>query len=542
MNRYSKLVFLLGLIGQTVFTQIEWRYVAEINDEVAYAVVNNKVIYIHPDVPRTPLPAGLFFLRSKENEYIATPAKVRRRAVYAINNGIIEPQPYVYSNSIETQNPASGGYIHWDSGRNRARNIIYNRGQRFVDPSRSISKWRERENNRLASGAGAGPSRQQPQQPGVQAAQAIPVGMVGRNALFDNIMGISENEFKQRVGASGRKPDTAKARKEIDAQQGVFNRAHAIDDGDWSQPTLIQLRNSGYVKEVMNRARRGEKGQSSFNLLVHDRNNPKETDIRYLHEKFKDGFFLIASNANALEGAMGDYSKNLSGMNYHPVQGEEAAMATMPATIYRRYLLPPINLWQGLGDAFSIENDRFNTPRATGIKAGGSWQNVEGNFTIGIHQNIIVSSGYNDDGKMVPRINQPHKYKPAYNKEMPTDGRNVTRVTHLFASAHNLKGHQSDKMHIDSIAPHILRAGYEAGILAAIDRGAKDLVLTMLGAGAFFNPAQWISDALNRMKDVIRASDLNVYIIVRHKDKQIQNSFEQDMRQLRDYVNQPDAH
>jgi hypothetical protein len=504
---------------------INWQNIPNTSDAVAYAIINNQVAYVHPDTLNVRLPRGLFFLRSKQNEIITTPTGKRLTPVFAIQNGVIGTTPYVYSFTVAKSNPNSGGYVYWQGNQG----TDYVPGN-FIDPERSMANWREGLNRTLAEQSSSSSSSNVVQQ---TAPTTATVNMLNRDMLFDDVMGISEDEFKSQAGVQPKtniKPAVAAAQNVVARQQGVYPRANAVTEGRWSQVSVGTLQNGQRVQGLISKIARKQYGKGRISLLVHDNSNPRETDIRYLHERFHGAYFLIASNFNALEGGMGDYSNNLSGMNYHPVQGEEAAMATMPAAIYRRYLVEPINLLKDLTDTFDMGTNRYGSPIIVGVKRNA--QLNESAFNIGLHENIIVSSGYNDN-KMINRGDG--KMKPASNKQLPTQGNGVLRVSHIYAAAHDLSRNEHD-VHQQAIAKFVLKAVYKGTVLAAIERGARQLILTMIGASAFRNNPDWIVEAMRELEPLIAASDLDIYMVVRHQDPSVQARFLDDMQQVADDI------
>ncbi len=544
MKRSSTLMCAVVLLMQSHGAYcVLWKKIPGINDAIACNIINNEVRYVHPDADDKPLPRGLYYLQNKSgNQTVATPMGNNLNPVFQITNDNVSNAPYVYSRTVLSKNPASGGYVYWQG----AQGTDYV-PTRFIDPSPALASWREQSNQALAAAASSGSSSSAriPQRQG-QPQFAQQGGMLNRDQLFDNIMGISEDVFKQRCGVQpgvNQKPAIERARVAIGQQQRIYPRAQAITKGEWSQPTLDALRDNRAVQAVLQGMRNHKEGTGQIALLVYDPNNPGATDIRALHEKYPGAYFQIASNFNALEGGMGDYRKNLSDMNETPVQGEEAVMATMPAAIYRRYLLDPINLLQNLGNLFNLGRNRYGSPIIESERTGrnGEKQTLNaqnmGGMTVGVHRDIVVSSGYNDDGKMVRRKpNDPkdQKLKPAYNEELPVSGPNAITVSHIYVAAHDLKHYLNTPRYAEhaAIAKMILKADYEATILAATAYGAKELVLTMVGSSAFRNDPAWIIEALRGMLYFLAASNLNIYVVVRAADQQAQKSFENDMIEI----------
>jgi len=365
----------------------------------------------------------------------------------------------------------------------------------------------------------------------------IPEGMLDRYKLFDDIMGISEDHFKELVGAStGQKPDIARAKKIITYQQSIYPRAQTITQGTWAQPTLEQLRICVHARLDHKISEPTQFG--SLHIVVHDPQNPKKTHARALHEQFPNGYFQVASHFNALEDRMGNYAYNLSNMNDAPAHGEESVLATMPAAIYRRYIMEPINLLSSVEHIFNLGFDNDNTPLIKGLKKQGPITNIDmRHFSVGVHHNIAVTSGYNDDGKMITRENDPFaRPKPAYNKWMPDAGNDAIVVNQIFTAAHDINPKNRHDIEItpeqSAIARAVIYATYQATILAAVDNGAKTLVLMMLRPEVFNNDPSWVAQAVSSMSDIIIASGLEVHMVIRHRRADVQETFINEMRDI----------
>lgn len=496
--------------------------------------IGNNLSYIHPDRPNKPLPRGLGFKKSTGKKTITTPQKQKRRPVYPFEKGK-QNIPYVWSDTFK-------GYVHW-KGKKAVKYAPTAKAP--INPSSAATAIKKKLESQWKKAAKPKPIKKKPTKKIVKKAAAkklaaqkkivaaqkkpvsknLPKGMLDRDYLFDAVMGISETSFKNLFPRDQwGKPDR------IQVTTWLQNNGIEIDD-EWSVETLNDLRDQA-SKKIAAKDFSSPNSFGSLTLLIHNDKNPKVTDIRALHEKYPGAFFQIASNFNALEGGMGNFKANLSGMNHSPVQGEEATMATMFATIFRRYALDRINLLENLNTIFKISVR--NTPLIQGLAAGKTLPITRkdmGPLLIGLHENILVTSGYNDDNKMIPRSASDPRLKPAYNKNLRT--KNI-RVNHIFVAAHNINQNQRKDIVINNthkeIARAILRADYEGTLLTALVHDANVLVLTMLGANAFRNDAQWIAQALGDMVDLILASGIKVYLVVRHPMPAIQNTFLQDMQ------------
>jgi hypothetical protein len=493
----------------------------------------NNYLSTHPDAPRQQLPRGFYFLEQASATPINTP-EGPRRPVFTVTNGKRGAQAFVWS-------PRFKQYVAWRLVRNPKTGALQQKA--FAIPAAfnpPADPWPK--NPATAARVMAAMPKKAPFPP-MPPTYLVPVydratrktiTMIRRNALFNDIMGMTEQEFKNRVGhpAGDLKPDPkavsawirTHAQNLINATHG---RARAINQPTWSEPTLNDLRTRVRQKLIAHPITQFGSLAYSF----HNSAQPKNTDIRALHEQYPNAFFQIASNFNALEGFMGDYSQDLSRMNHGPVQGEEAVMATMPAAIYRRYVLPRINLLSNLNSFFTVNTPRNSTPVITGAVSKAIPTPAQlGGLKVGVHRNIAVASGYNDDNATVLLVGGKRRI-PAYNKWM--DLKNPLRVSHIYTAAHNINLHHRKDIQLGNaavntihraIARTLLIASYEATVLAAIDAGARTLILTMLGAGAFGNDPLWIVEALQRLEDVIIASGMNVILIIRHENPVVQNS------------------
>ncbi|HEV2600698.1 MAG TPA: hypothetical protein VGT41_00235 [Candidatus Babeliales bacterium] len=389
-----------------------------------------------------------------------------------------------------------------------------------------------------------------------------------RNQLFENIMGMSEPDFKnlftkyepEHKGKSipgdvaNHKPNLKAVNRWFINKKNLNThpRSYAVLQGElFPHITLKELRTSIYGQY-----KNCPMGTGTLSIIT----PPDETDIRRMHEIYPNAFFMIASNFNALEGGMGQFNRNLNGMNHAPVQGEEAALATMGAAIYRRYLVPRINQLQDLGGIFDLqgmkpeEEDGGARPFITSkidAKKAITRKDMEG-FAVTLHKDIVVTSGASTDPnaldrQMIDRSDKRRKI-PICNKQMPTQGPNVVTVSHILTSAHDLSGlprKQNNPGAVDTtsraypaqaeIARAVLDASYEATILTAMEYCADQLILTLIGASAFRNDAKWIVETLERLIPLIVASNIDIKIVLFEKYPELQAMVEGVIAKIEQY-------
>ncbi|MCL5437068.1 MAG: hypothetical protein M1549_04325 [Candidatus Dependentiae bacterium] len=273
----------------------------------------------------------------------------------------------------------------------------------------------------------------------------------------------------------------------------------------------------------------------------------KQTDIRYLMETNPGAAFQIASNFNCLEGGMGSYSALLEAMQYAPTQGEETSLATMAASIQRKYVVDENdrNLLRGLRSKLSVDFNGRVTEISSALSDGDADQ-----ILIGVHQNAQVTSGYyppfskqltgeqNIDAEAVKErakfLYDNHFVQPdrdplmVYNKFIPYDQRHTVDL--IFNAALDLNGKHFEKLvkqnknppydvtdsGVIKSAKVILDGMYAGTIYAAAALKKKKLFLTLLGAGAFKNEIDWIIAALRQpsIVEAVRNSGMTVVIVL----------------------------
>ncbi|HEV2600699.1 MAG TPA: hypothetical protein VGT41_00240 [Candidatus Babeliales bacterium] len=394
-----------------------------------------------------------------------------------------------------------------------------------------------------------------------------PVICLDRNKLFENIMGMNENRFKEQfkrfepqvIIRPPSNPDSYKP--SVSGVQQFFYggesesffkanpRARSVIQGE-----LIPFISLWYLrKKIATRLTTTENpiATGTLELIA----PPEETDIRRLHELFPGAFFMVSTNFNTLTIRMTDFAHNLNEMNLRPMQGEEAALATMGATIYRRYCVRRINLLAPLYPIFTmqgftaLEQDQGVRPLIIGKKDQKkplTKKDMQG-FTVALHKNIVVTSGASadlsaPDRKLIPST----EIIPACNKQMPTQGPGTITVSHIFTSPFDLssisKENLEDTEKISSqyseqveIAQAVLDAAYELTILTAMDHGAKQLILPMLGTRLFKNNPEWIINSLTRLIPLIALSNIDIKIVLRLKNESIETKIKQLITKIGQY-------
>lgn len=290
----------------------------------------------------------------------------------------------------------------------------------------------------------------------------------------------------------------------------------------------------------------------------------KQTDILYLQANNPGAAFQIASNLNCLEGGMGgdkstmgpnkDQQPRLEDMQLMAVQGENASLGTMGATILRKYAYhakQPINLLENL------ENKNILTVNKNGkinsITRALNDKDIP-DIMIGTHKNVKVTSGYYPPvtyGKIpqeksyqdqaqfllingiVAKQKNGNLRDPFYVFNKTMDPKQEVRIDQIFTAAIDLNTTRKiqsavikklTKTEAETTARVLLQAQYEGTILAAALNGAKKLFLTFVGGGSFGNKISWILDALDNptIVEAVALSGLEVILVV-YPNKLIKN-------------------
>lgn len=253
--------------------------------------------------------------------------------------------------------------------------------------------------------------------------------------------------------------------------------------------------------------------------------NLVQADARALHRQPEnaDALFQVASQFNMLEMTGPTITPEHGVTRYvgDHTQGPACAIAAGAATIFRNYFAPvgdqigqtehrQLNGLADLGatlaeltgrpvdDLWKMENG-YALAEATGLDAIGrclsslSPAEVDGlreRLMIGIHWGVEVTDA------------------PAVSGQ---------KVSQAFCSALPLGYSRAPARLWEPFARLILEAAYEATLCGALLNArrspSRKVFLTLLGAGAFGNPLDWVLDALGRALNLFREADISVSIV-----------------------------
>jgi hypothetical protein len=258
----------------------------------------------------------------------------------------------------------------------------------------------------------------------------------------------------------------------------------------------------------------------------------READIRRIlaDPLYKDAVFQVASTHALLEGHSFKPEGQLTSMLSQPVQGEEIAIATAGASVYRKYLMTKIDIFKKIGGYNTIGKQTITDADMAKIE-------------IGWHPNVAVTSGFRDSyvyyekgnnityqsSRTPPQV--AHRLEWYIQNEYLQKNRNIYnlfnstidnpsnhKVNLALCAAHNMGNKNNQTSQDKAAARSIVRAMYKGTLELAALQGKQKVVLTLLGAGAFAGPfgndiLGWIVDALRENLDTIARYGLDVTII-----------------------------
>jgi hypothetical protein len=290
-------------------------------------------------------------------------------------------------------------------------------------------------------------------------------------------------------------------------------------------------------------------GGGTFNVI--EAINPSDADgtLRQVDigamqadPKYRDAFFQVASNFNALElVSKNDQMTDITNYTKDLTQGPFASIAAPYALIYRHYYMfnrqypnDPTQWKQTPAHQINFL-DKTDIPVTNSYvdfskTAPGAIKNfaVE-NIKVGTHRDVRILFGYMPNLKQFEKVTDPRQ-----------------KINQIFTAAvdfgSNWKFKTDDKA--IKIAKSILDAAYEGTIRVAFvthqDKLAEwdklggsgqirpnnSVVLTLVGGGVFQNDFDWIADAIVKNKDFIVRSGMHVELVIFNAS--------QDMAGLRD--------
>ena len=265
------------------------------------------------------------------------------------------------------------------------------------------------------------------------------------------------------------------------------------------------------------RAEAGPGGRSTVSLI--------SGDVRHMHRwpENAGALFQVASQFNLLEMASYSVSPEQGVTRYQNdhTQGPACAIACGAATIYRNYFVP-------VGDAEGQTARRqldgladigAALSQALGCSADRLWS-MQNGYALASSSGLAMISGHLGSlsleeidelrGQLCIGLLSDAEVTDAAGPSRPV-------VSQAFCSALPVAYTDVPAGVWAPFAQLVLEAAYEATLCAAIlsaRRGSSNVVfLTLLGGGAFGNPANWIYAAMQRALDLVAGYDLDVRIV-----------------------------
>ena len=320
-----------------------------------------------------------------------------------------------------------------------------------------------------------------------------------RQNFFEDVVGLSEDLFRQY-------PERIKEARPEPGKLKNLRTGEVFDSGRFTLKTLGELR-------AQDRPSVQKDIAGTFHLL-YSRDDPSQLDIGHLQSlpTFQNALFQVASNFNALE-LMGPYDKRamtqLSAYILDQTQGPYASISAAPGLIARHYYA-----FEKQGMSPETWSQQYDGPqlemlRETPLRVRNGYVMLEEesleqpalpeDMAVLVHRNIEVTFGQSRD----------HEHRRLANKTQLID--------QVFTATLDLGSRQrhfleSAPKEVTSLGKALLRAAYEATLLAAIQGGNRKVVLTLIGGGVFCNPSSWIVEAIEDLLPLIVESGLTVYL------------------------------
>lgn len=325
-----------------------------------------------------------------------------------------------------------------------------------------------------------------------------------KNDWFENITGFREEGYEQ-------------TRSRLAFEGGylishVNGSRHGV--GRFEAPTLAQLRERSPGCSQAGR-------RTEVECVV--------GDARALHmdSRFERALFQVASQFNALEMVSPNVAPEDGVTRYihDRTQGPACAIAAGAATIWRNYFLPlggqlgqtatrQLDTLAGLGTALSDALDRPVHALWT-MRNGYAMATPEG--LRGISSFLRAASEKQRD--QIRAELQVAWHQDAEVTDAPYGAQHASRprVSQVFCSALPVAYTRIAQPAWEPFARLVLEAAYEATMRLAVEQaragGARTVLLTRLGGGAFGNADAWIDDAITRAFALVQNEGLDVKLV-----------------------------
>jgi hypothetical protein len=242
-------------------------------------------------------------------------------------------------------------------------------------------------------------------------------------------------------------------------------------------------------------------------------------DVKALHADTAnaDSLFQVASQFNMLEMTGPDITpeQGVGRYEHDHTQGPFCAIACGAGTLYRNYLVP---LQDQIGQSASRQIDCLaDIGAALGNDGNKLWRMQNGYM-------LATRSGLQEISRRLQAMTEADRDQLRgllriglqWNTQVTLQGCTHT-VSQAYCSALPISYNDLEDDLWSAFAPLILEASYEAVMCAAVLNAARNknntVFLTSIGGGAFGNPREWITDAMERSLDLFHGHDLDVAIV-----------------------------
>lgn len=251
----------------------------------------------------------------------------------------------------------------------------------------------------------------------------------------------------------------------------------------------------------------------------------RQADVRELHRAPDDAgaLFQVASQFNMLEmtGSSVTPEDGVTRYEWDYTQGPACAIAAGAATIYRNYFVP---VGTQIGQTADKQLDGLADVGAalsslTRLPVHALW-NMENGYALGRPDGLKAISGVLSTLSPAEIDLLRGKLRVGVQRNVEVTDNPVVvgqTVSQVFCSACPLGYSGADDSVWEPLARLVLEATYEATLLCAeanaSQSGSRRTFLTLVGAGAFGNPREWVLAALRRALLLLRDSDLEIFVV-----------------------------
>lgn len=316
---------------------------------------------------------------------------------------------------------------------------------------------------------------------------------------FEREFGFMESEFSY----SGVRNQFTWSSDKLTLQSKANNREFFV--GKFETPTIIQLYEK-YLELSKNSAPK-ERSIKTPKIIF------ASVEDLIKSEENKGAIFQVASQFNCLEMVSPEYTPEDGVTIYEDdgTQGPACALSCPSATVYRNY--------------FANFDEKTNA-----IKQINLLEDIETSLNNGKHKYWSVVNGYCFAGANFAQLKKHLENERNSSRILANLKIGIHRETEVTQKSHRIcqvfcsalpisYNRQRREEDWESFAKLILEGYYKGCLLVgAIDalekkQRKKKVFLTLLGGGAFGNPAKWIDEAIEKSLDVVDSELIDVYLV-----------------------------